>query len=186
CVDAVLTGKSANAFAVVRPPGHHATVDEPYGFCLFNNVAVAAQYAIDKHKLQRVLILDWDVHHGNGIQQAFYEDPRILYVSLHRYDNGTFFPIHSDSDYHNVGKKAGVGFNVNIPWSNAQMGDREYMAAFAKIVMPIAYEFAPELVFVSAGFDAAMGDPLGRYLLTPSGYSCMTHLLSGLANGKVV
>lgn len=107
------------------------------------------------------MILDWDVHHGNGIQHVFEDDPQVLYISIHRYDNGTFFPGSEDANYNVVGKGTGVGFNVNIPWNKRWMGDTEYIAAFLNVVMPIAYEYGPDLVLVSAGFDAAKGDPLG-------------------------
>ncbi|KHJ94001.1 histone deacetylase family protein [Oesophagostomum dentatum] len=164
CVDRVVTGGIGewNAFALVRPPGHHAGISEPSGFCIFNNVAVAAQYAIDKYGLRRVLILDWDVHHGNGTQEIFWEDNRVLYISLHRHDEGTFYPMGEPKDYADVGEGKGRGFSVNIPWNGGKIGDDAYRAAFSKIVMPIAYEFCPELVFISAGFDAAVGDPLGE------------------------
>jgi len=109
----------------------------------------------------RILIVDWDVHHGNGIQHMFEEDPSVLYVSLHRFDHGGFFPGKKDADYDSVGRGAGKGFNVNIPWNVDRMGDTEYLAAFTNVILPIAYEYAPELILVSAGFDAAQGDPLG-------------------------
>jgi len=105
--------------------------------------------------------VDWDVHHGNGIQHMFESDPKVLYISIHRYDNGSFFPCSTDADYRAVGNRQGEGFTVNIPWNKKGMGDAEYLAAFTNIVLPIAYEYAPELVLVSAGFDAAQGDPLG-------------------------
>jgi len=107
------------------------------------------------------MIIDWDVHHGNGIQRMFESDPRVLYVSIHRYDNGTFFPCSEDANYDAVGKGPGTGFNVNIPWNSSKMGDTEYLAAFTNVVLPIGYEYCPQLVLVSAGFDAARGDPLG-------------------------
>ncbi|VDP52550.1 unnamed protein product [Heligmosomoides polygyrus] len=164
CVDRVLERRAGdrNAFAVIRPPGHHAGISEPSGFCIFNNVAVAAQYAIDKYHLRRILIVDWDVHHGNGTQEIFYEDDRVLYMSLHRHDEGMFYPMGEPKDYADVGEGRGRGYSVNIPWNHSKVGDEAYGAAFAKIVMPIAYEFNPELVLISAGFDAALGDPLGE------------------------
>ncbi|XP_048346332.1 histone deacetylase 6 isoform X1 [Sphaerodactylus townsendi] len=185
-VEAVLSGKVQNCVAIVRPPGHHAESDTACGFCFFNSVALAARYAqrLAGHPI-RVMILDWDVHHGNGTQHMFEDDPSILYVSLHRYDNGTFFPTSEDADYDRVGSGPGEGFTVNVPWNCPRMGDAEYLAAFHQIVMPISYEFNPELVLVSAGFDAARGDPLGGCLVTPDCYAHMTHLLMGLAGGKV-
>ncbi|ESP03569.1 hypothetical protein LOTGIDRAFT_137337, partial [Lottia gigantea] len=185
-VNTVLSGKSQNGVAIVRPPGHHAEVDRCMGFCYFNNVAVAAEYAKQQFGLKRVLIVDWDVHHGNGTQHQFYDDPSVLFISLHRFDNGFFYPTSADGDYFNVGTGDGEGFNINIPWNHNRMGDSEYIAAFHHIIMPIALEFAPELVLVSAGFDSAHGDPLGGYNVMPAGYGHMTHMLSQLANGKVV
>jgi hypothetical protein len=134
----------------------------------------------------RILIVDWDVHHGNGIQRMFESDPRILYISIHRYDNGFFFPGSTDANYDVVGSGLGKGYTVNIPWNTSKMGDTEYLAAFTNIVLPIGYEFNPQLVLVSAGFDAAKGDPLGGCSVTPEGYAHMTHLLSSLANGKMI
>lgn len=187
---AVLTGQVRNAAAIVRPPGHHAEVDKACGFCFFNTAALTARYAQSlspNHKPPlRVLILDWDVHHGNGTQHIFEEDDSVLYISLHRYEDGTFFPNSEDADYDKVGEGKGRGFNVNIPWSRGKMGDPEYLAAFHHIVMPIAREFGPDLVLVSAGFDAARGDPLGGYQVTPEGYAHLTHQLMTLAAGRVI
>ncbi|CAH1232520.1 HDAC6 [Branchiostoma lanceolatum] len=185
-VEAVVTGSVRSAVAVVRPPGHHAEVDKPCGFCIFNSAALAARYAQKRLGVGRVLILDWDIHHGNGTQHMFVEDPTVLYISIHRYDNGTFFPGSPDADCTVVGSGPGEGFTVNVPWSKGGMGDAEYMAAFQQVVMPIAYQYSPELVIVSAGFDAARGDPLGHCDVTPSGYAHMTHMLSSLAGGRVV
>ncbi|XP_018608525.1 histone deacetylase 6 isoform X2 [Scleropages formosus] len=184
---AILTGQVKNAVAIVRPPGHHAERDIACGFCLFNNAALTARYAQKLAKTPlRVLILDWDVHHGNGIQHVFEEDDSVLYISLHRYDNGQIFPFSEDANYDRVGRGKGLGFNVNIPWSGSKMGDSEYLAAFHMVVMPIARQFDPELVLVSAGFDAARGDPLGGYKVTPEGYAHMTRLLMSLAGGRVM
>ncbi|XP_065072844.1 histone deacetylase 6 isoform X1 [Ochlerotatus camptorhynchus] len=185
-VDEVLNGQSRSGVCIVRPPGHHAESDMPHGFCIFNNVAIAAQYAIRDHGLKRVLIVDWDVHHGNGTQHIFENDPKVLYMSVHRYDNGTFFPKNRDANFDVVGAGSGEGFNVNIPWNKKGMGDQEYSAAFQQIILPVAYEFDPELVLVSAGFDAAIGDPLGGCKVTPEAYGFFTHWLSSLANGRVI
>ncbi|XP_033746720.1 histone deacetylase 6-like isoform X2 [Pecten maximus] len=184
--DAVLSGQANSGVAVVRPPGHHAECTKAMGFCFFNSVAIAAKYAQNKFGIKRVLILDWDVHHGNGTQHSFYEDPSILFISLHRYDHSFFYPSSTDGNHNMTGSEAGNGFNVNIPFNEGPKGDAEYKAAFQQVVMPIAYEFAPELVLVSAGFDAALGDPLGGYHITPAGYGHMTHMLSSLANGRVI
>ncbi|XP_045164142.2 histone deacetylase 6-like isoform X1 [Mercenaria mercenaria] len=185
-IDCVLSGQARNGVAIVRPPGHHAECEKPMGFCFFNSVAIAAKYAQKKFGVKKVLLLDWDVHHGNGTQHMFYEDPSVLYISLHRYDGGFFYPSSTDGNYNMVGRKASLGFNVNIPWHYGGKGDAEYLAAFQQIVMPIAYEYAPDLVLVSAGFDAAIGDPLGGCKVTPAGYGHMTHMLSGLASGRVI
>jgi len=186
CVDQVMSGSSVAGLAVVRPPGHHAEPDTPHGFCLFNNVGIAAQYAVTQLGVDKVLILDWDVHHGNGIQHMFYNSNKVLYISLHRYDYGGFFPQSSDANYDMVGEGAGKGFNVNIPWNGRKMGDSEYFLGFNNIVLPIAYEFQPQLILISAGFDAAEGDPLGGYKVTPAMYGYMTHQLSSLAEGRIV
>eukprot|EP00058_Branchiostoma_floridae_P002088 XP_002587576.1 hypothetical protein BRAFLDRAFT_95716 [Branchiostoma floridae] len=185
-VEAVATGSVRSAVAVVRPPGHHAEVDKPCGFCIFNSAALAARFAQKRLGVGRVLILDWDIHHGNGTQHMFVDDPTVLYISIHRYDNGMFFPGSPDADCTVVGSGPGEGFTVNVPWSRGGMGDPEYMAAFQQVVMPIAYEYSPELVIISAGFDAARGDPLGHCDVTPPGYAHMTHMLSSLAGGRVV
>ncbi|XP_012058675.1 PREDICTED: LOW QUALITY PROTEIN: histone deacetylase 6 [Atta cephalotes] len=185
-VDAVLNGECQSGVAIVRPPGHHAEKDIACGFCIFNNVAVAAMYAVQFYHVKRVLIIDWDVHHGNGTQSIFEEDPKILYISVHRYDNGNFFPNSKLANYTSTGLNAGEGFNVNIPWNKKGMGDAEYIAAFQQIVMPIAYQFNPELVLISAGFDACIGDTLGGCLVSPELYGHLTHWLSSLANGRII
>ncbi|XP_029361795.1 histone deacetylase 6 isoform X2 [Echeneis naucrates] len=187
-VESVLRGQVRNAVAIIRPPGHHAERDAPCGFCFFNNAAIAARHAqkISQHAPLRVLILDWDVHHGNGTQHIFEDDDSVLYISLHRYDNGTFFPSSEDAAANRVGVARGAGFNVNVAWSGGRMGDSDYLAAFNHVVMPIATEFNPSLVLVSAGFDAARGDPLGGYHVTPEGYAHLTHLLMSLSGGRVI
>ncbi|KAJ4306848.1 Histone deacetylase hda1 [Collariella sp. IMI 366227] len=189
----VVTGSVRNAFAVIRPPGHHAEFDAAMGFCLFNNVPVAAKICQADYPdlCRKVLILDWDVHHGNGVQNLFYEDPNVLYISLHVYRNGEFYPgkpensMTPDGGLEHCGAGAGLGKNVNIGWHDQGMGDGEYMAAFQKIVMPIAHEFNPDLVIISAGFDAAAGDELGACFVSPACYAHMTHMLMSLAGGKV-
>ncbi|XP_072939655.1 histone deacetylase 6 [Epargyreus clarus] len=185
-VDEVLSGRAGSGVCVVRPPGHHADEELPSGFCLLNNVALAAAHATTTHCLRRVLILDWDVHHGNGTQRITYSDEKILYISIHRYDNGAFFPHSKDADYTAVGEGRGKGFNVNVPWNKRGMGDAEYMAAMVNVVLPIAYEFQPQLVLVSAGFDACVGDPLGGCKVTPECYGRMTQMLKGLAGGRII
>lgn len=185
-VDSVMKGESGSGIAIIRPPGHHAEPSEPCGFCIFNNAALAAKYAISKFGLKKILLIDWDVHHGNGTQHIFEDDPRVLYISIHRYDNGNFFPGSTDAAATVVGSGKGRGFNVNIPWNKRGMGAAEYIAAFHHVVLPIAYEYNPELVIISAGFDAAVGDPLGGCKVTPETYAHLTHWLMPLARGRVI
>jgi histone deacetylase 6 len=176
---AVVSRALSNGFALVRPPGHHAEADRAMGFCLFNNVAVAAQAAL-RSGVDRVLIVDWDLHHGNGTQHTFEEDADVLYFSTHQYP---FYP--GTGAVEEVGRGEGRGRTVNVAWS-AGMGDAEYMAAFDRILLPIARSFDPQLVLVSCGFDAAAGDLLGGMRLSADGYAALTRRLLGLAGGKVV
>uniref|UniRef100_A0AAZ3QYN1 Histone deacetylase n=1 Tax=Oncorhynchus tshawytscha TaxID=74940 RepID=A0AAZ3QYN1_ONCTS len=185
----VATGELKNGFAVVRPPGHHAEESTPMGFCYFNSVAIAARLLQQRLNVCKILIVDWDVHHGNGTQQAFYDDPNVLYLSLHRYDDGNFFPGSGAPD--EVGSGPGVGFNVNMAFTGGlepPMGDAEYLAAFRSVVMPIANEFSPDVVLVSSGFDAVEGHPppLGGYTLTSKCFGYLTRQLMTLAEGRVV
>ncbi|XP_054641112.1 histone deacetylase 7-like isoform X2 [Dunckerocampus dactyliophorus] len=185
----VAQGELKNGFAVVRPPGHHATHSSPLGFCYFNSVAIAAKQLQQKLSVGKILIVDWDVHHGNGTQEAFYNDPSVLYISIHRYDNGNFFP--GGGHPNEVGAGEGEGFNVNIGWTgslNPPMGDAEYLAAFRAVVMPIAHEFSPDVVLVSAGFDAVEGHlpSLGGYKVTAKCFGFLTRQLMSLAGGRVV
>ena len=168
----------------MRPPGHHAEPDVIMGFCFFNYVAAAAALLKDECGLDRILVVDWDVHHGNGTQRMFYSDPSVLLVSLHRYEDGAFYP--GTGSMHECGAGPGLGYNVNIPWPHGGVGDGAYLAAFERIVMPIARAFKPQAVLVSAGFDAAAGDPLGGCCVSPHGYACMTNMLRGLAGGRLV
>ncbi|XP_062485981.1 histone deacetylase 7 isoform X6 [Pezoporus occidentalis] len=185
----VATRELKNGFAVVRPPGHHADPSTAMGFCFFNSVAIAARQLQQKGKLSKILIVDWDVHHGNGTQQIFYRDPDVLYISLHRHDDGNFFPGSGAAD--EVGAGPGEGFNVNVAWTGGldpPMGDPEYLAAFRTVVMPIAHEFSPDVVLVSAGFDAADGHPppLGGYKVSAKCFGYMTKQLMSLAGGAIV
>ncbi|KAL8645769.1 MAG: hypothetical protein Q9226_007151 [Calogaya cf. arnoldii] len=185
---AVVSGRVKNAIAVIRPPGHHAECNRPMGFCLFDNVSIAAKVcqADYPEACRKVLILDWDVHHGNGIQQAFEQDPNVLYISLHVHEGGNFYPLGPYGDHMHCGAAAGLGKNINIPWPTKGMGDSDYLYAFQQVVMPVAYDFNPDLVIIAAGFDAAAGDPLGGCFVTPTCYAHMTHMLMSLANGKLV
>uniref|UniRef100_A0A674EEN0 Histone deacetylase n=1 Tax=Salmo trutta TaxID=8032 RepID=A0A674EEN0_SALTR len=185
----VAQGELKNGFAVVRPPGHHAARSTPLGFCFFNSVAIAAKQLQHKLSISKILIVDWDVHHGNGTQSVFYNDSSVLYISLHRYDNGNFFPGSGNPD--EVGAGAGEGFNVNVAWTGGldpPMGDAEYLAAFRTVVMPIAHEFSPDMVLVSSGFDAVNGHPapLGGYKVSAKCFGFLTRQLMGLAGGRVV
>lgn len=178
-----------NGFAVVRPPGHHAEMSTPMGFCYFNSVAIAAKQLKEKSKVNKILIVDWDVHHGNSTQQNFFNDPNVLYISIHRHDNGNFFP--GTGNPTDCGSGDGLGFNVNIAFGgalNPPMGDAEYLAAFRTILMPIAKEFNPDIVLISAGFDAAIGHPppLGGYNVSSACFGHMTRELMSLAGGKLV
>ncbi|XP_074551894.1 histone deacetylase 5 isoform X3 [Halichoeres trimaculatus] len=185
----VAAGELKNGFAVVRPPGHHAEESTAMGFCFFNSVAITAKLLQQKLGVGKILIVDWDIHHGNGTQQAFYSDPNVLYISLHRYDDGNFFPGSGAPE--EVGSAAGVGFNVNIAWTGGvepPMGDVEYLTAFRSVVMPIAQQFSPDVVLVSAGFDAVEGhqSPLGGYNVSAKCFGQLTQLLMSLAGGRVV
>ncbi|NXJ38520.1 HDA10 deacetylase, partial [Ciconia maguari] len=184
-VDAVMSGKVFNGMALVRPPGHHSQRNAPNGFCLFNNVAIAAEYAKLKYGLQRILIVDWDVHHGQGIQYIFEEDPSVLYFSWHRYEHQEFWPSLRESDYDAVGLGKGKGFNINLPWNKVGMGNSDFLAAFFHVLLPMAFEFDPELVLVSAGYDSGIGDPEGQMNATPEVFAHLTHFLMQLANGKL-
>lgn len=154
-VDQVLTGNDRNAFCLIRPPGHHATRSQSMGFCLFNNIAVAAQHAIDHHELRRVLIVDWDVHHGNGTQDIFYGDDRVLFFSMHRHP---FYPGSGLSS--ETGTGDGLGYTVNLPIDVQRTGD-EILSQFKQRLDRSAQAFKPELVLISAGFDAHHRDPIG-------------------------
>lgn len=184
---AVAQRKVKNAIAVIRPPGHHAEHNTAMGFCLFNNVPIAARVCQKRlgDQCRKIMILDWDVHHGNGVQKAFYDDPNVLYISIHVHQDGKFYPGGPEGDYDHCGQGAGEGRNINIPWPDQGMGDGDYMFAFQQIVMPIAQEFDPDLVIISAGFDAAAGDVLGGCFVSPACYGQMTHMLMNLANGKL-
>ncbi|CAN8269095.1 unnamed protein product [Cochlearia groenlandica] len=179
----IFSGRIKNGFALVRPPGHHAGIRHAMGFCLHNNAAVAALVA-QAAGARKVLIVDWDVHHGNGTQEIFEQSKSVLYISLHRHEGGNFYPGTGAAD--EVGKNGAEGYCVNVPWSCGGVGDEDYMYAFHHVVLPIASAFAPDFVIISAGFDAARGDPLGCCDVTPAGYSKMTKMLGDLCGGKML
>lgn len=176
-VDAVMNGRVDNAFCAVRPPGHHSERDRSMGFCLFNNIAIAAANLIEEHQLNRVLILDWDVHHGNGTQHIFESDPRVLFISLHG-DPGIVYP---GTGYANErGTGPGEGFTLNIPMAPPS-GDEAYRRAFEEIVLPKVEQFGPQFVLVSAGFDAHRLDPLAPLELETAIFGWMTDRLVDVA-----
>ena len=164
-------------FAVVRPPGHHAEHGKCRGFCMLNNVAIAARFALTRQGVERVMILDFDVHHGQATQQMFEDSSEVLFVSIHRYDNGRFYPCGKKGAATQVGKGPGKGYNVNIPWNTSGVGDPDYMFALKQIVVPIAESYRPDLVLISAGFDAAKGDPFGQCNVSPAGYAHMVRAM---------
>jgi acetoin utilization deacetylase AcuC-like enzyme len=182
--DAVATRAFKNGFAFVRPPGHHATAAQAMGFCLFNNVAVAARHLQRKHGFERIAIIDWDLHHGNGTEAIFYDDPSVLYVSLHQYP---FYP--GTGAVTDIGRGPGLGFNINVPFS-AGVGDEGYVLAFEEILAPVLRQFAPQFVLVSAGFDCHWRDPLGSMQVTEKGFVGMTRSLlqvaDDVADGRLV
>nr|XP_058164962.1 polyamine deacetylase HDAC10 isoform X3 [Dasypus novemcinctus] len=184
-VDAVLSGAVGNGLALVRPPGHHSQRAAASGFCVFNNVALAAEYAKQRHGLHRILVVDWDIHHGQGTQYIFEDDPSVLYFSWHRYEQRRFWPFLRESDADAVGQGQGRGFTVNLPWNQVGMGNADYLAAFLHVLLPLAFEFDPELVLVSAGFDSAVGDPEGQMQATPECFAHLTQQLLALAGGRV-
>jgi acetoin utilization deacetylase AcuC-like enzyme len=174
-LDAVMSGQVENGFAFVRPPGHHAERGRAMGFCLFNNVAIGAAYLRERYGLDRVAVVDWDVHHGNGTQHAFEADPQVLFLSTHQYP---FYPGTGAAD--EVGAGEGVGFTVNIPFP-AGYGDAEYLDAFDCVVEPILEQYAPQLILISAGFDPHVDDPLGGMHVTEAGFAAMARCLVRLA-----
>jgi acetoin utilization deacetylase AcuC-like enzyme len=173
--EAVLEGRVDSAYALVRPPGHHATAQRSMGFCLFNNVAVAAAWALETQGLQRVAIVDFDLHHGNGTADIFAADPRVLYVSTHQYP---FYP--GTGHWRERGQGAGQGTELNIPLP-AGVGDDGYAMAYERLALPLLRRFRPELMLVSAGYDAHWADPLAWMLLSIDGYRRIVELLLGAA-----
>lgn len=174
-VDAIMANQVEHVFCAVRPPGHHAEAGRAMGFCLFNNVAIAARYVQKKYGLTRVLIVDWDVHHGNGTQHSFEEDPSVLFFSTHQYPH---YPGTGRGTER--GKGAGEGFTINVPMEAGE-GDDEYHAIFLKSLAPAADAFKPEFVMISAGFDAHKADPLASMGLTEAGYADLTDIVAGIA-----
>jgi acetoin utilization deacetylase AcuC-like enzyme len=183
-IEMLAAGEIDNGFALVRPPGHHAERDRTSGFCLFNNVAVAAQYGLERLGMERILIIDWDIHHGNGTQHSFYDTDRVLYFSTHQYP---YFPGTGALTETGAGK--GEGFNMNVPLPGGQ-DDRAYAAIFRRLLCPVARQYKPDCIIVSAGFDIYFGDPLGTMGVTTNGFAYMTRMLVDLAaeicNGRLL
>ena len=173
--DGILSGRFANAFCAVRPPGHHAESDRAMGFCLLNNIAVAARYLQRQHNISRVMIIDWDVHHGNGTQHIFEEDPTVFYFSVHQFP---LYPGTGRADEH--GRGAGEGYTLNCPLPPGQ-GDDEYISVFEKSLRPAVEAFRPDFILVSAGFDAHRDDPLANMRVTEEGFGEMTRMVKDWA-----
>ena len=173
--DAIMAGTVDHAFCAIRPPGHHAESDRAMGFCLFNNVAIAARYLQRRHGVARVLIVDWDVHHGNGTQHTFDDDPSVLFFSTHQYPH---YPGTGRATERGKGK--GEGLTINVPMSAGQ-DDEDYREIFERVLVPAADAYKPEFVLISAGFDAHRDDPLASMGLTEEGYATLTGIVAGIA-----
>ena len=183
-IDLIMDKKVDNAFCLVRPPGHHATPEKGMGFCLFNNVAIAAKYIQSRYSLDRIVIIDWDVHHGNGTQDAFYDDPSVMYFSMHRYP---FYPGTGAEE--ETGKDSGSGFTINIPLSyNTE--PQEYLKFFEDILEKRIKPFKPQFILISSGFDAYRLDPISGLSLEASDYNKLTKLTQNIAkdccDGRIV
>lgn len=183
-IDLVIEQSGWNGFCAIRPPGHHAFSKRGSGFCIFNNVAIGARYLQKHYNLKRIVVLDWDLHHGNGTQQIFYEDPSILYISLHLYP---YYPGTGAED--EIGEGKGRGFNLNIPMQ-AGSTDKDYLKAFDNVILPKLKIFEPEFILISAGFDGHKDDPLSGICLTEIGFYEMTKRVKGIAkefcNGRIL
>ncbi len=175
-VTAVVRGTARRAFALVRPPGHHAEFDHAMGFCLFNNIAVAAAHARQELGCDRVLVVDWDVHHGNGTQHAFFDSPDVLFFSTHQ---SPFWP--GTGDLHETGADAGIGFTINVPLP-VGCDDGAYRAIFDELLVPVADHFEPDVILVSAGFDADIRDPIGGMAMTTAGFGALCGVVCDLAD----
>jgi acetoin utilization deacetylase AcuC-like enzyme len=174
-VDAIMAGDVEHAFCAVRPPGHHAEAARAMGFCLFNNVAIATRYIQRHYDVKRVLIVDWDVHHGNGTQHVFYDDGSVLFFSTHQYP---YYP--GTGRAAEIGEGDGRGLTINVPMPVGQ-GDKEYQEVFENVLVPAADKFCPEFIIISAGFDAHIEDPLAGMALTEGGYTQLTNIVAGVA-----
>ncbi|MBE3125194.1 MAG: histone deacetylase [Acidobacteria bacterium] len=174
-LDLIMDRAVRNAFALVRPPGHHAEASQALGFCFFNNVAVGAEHLVRNHGLRRVLVVDWDLHHGNGTEHVFYARRDVMYFSTHQ------IPLYPGTGaVRSFGRDDGYGYNLNVPLL-AGKGDADYLHIFERILAPVAAQFKPEFILVSAGFDIAAGDPLGGMAVTPAGFGLLTASLLAMA-----
>jgi len=174
--DAIMEGRAVNGFCAIRPPGHHAEKNSAAGFCIFNNIAIAARYLQNRHGIRKIAIVDWDVHHGNGTQHSFESDNTILYISLHQYPHhypGTGSPSET-------GIGAGKGYTLNVPMQSGS-GDREYLDAFRARIIPMLDTFMPDIILISAGFDAHCSDPLSSIRLSSDAYAEFTRMLKTAA-----
>jgi acetoin utilization deacetylase AcuC-like enzyme len=174
-IDSLLSSQIESGFALLRPPGHHAERARAMGFCIFNNIAVGARYLQRTYNLQRILIVDFDLHHGNGTQHSFYKDSSVLYFSTHQYP---YYP--GTGWYDETGEEGGRGFTVNVPLTYG-MGDDDYMYIFREVLVPLADLYKPEIILVSAGFDTHYNDPLGGMVVTESGFATMAKVLLDIA-----
>jgi acetoin utilization deacetylase AcuC-like enzyme len=191
CAKAIMENKVNSAFAIIRPPGHHANSNECRGFCFYNNIAVTVNYLKENYGLKKIAIIDWDVHHGDGTQEIFYKEQNPLFISLHRFDKGNFYPTVTGKNSEQ-GEDEGKGYNINIPWntrgiynSKSGIGDDEYIYAFENLIKPVLKEYKPEIILISCGFDACENDPLGEMSVSPLGYSYMTKELKKIC-GKIL
>lgn len=173
--DAVMSGEAKNAFCAIRPPGHHATPNRGMGFCLFNNVSIAARYLQEKHNLEKILIVDWDVHHGNGTQDIFYEDGSVFFFSTHQ---RPWYPWSGSTEETGAGQGKGATLNAPLP---AGSGDKEIIEAFEQKLWPKVKQFKPDFVLISAGFDSRNTDPLGRFRVTDAGFKKLTRMMKQMA-----
>lgn len=182
--DAIQSSQVNAGFALVRPPGHHAERSKAMGFCIFNNIAIAARYLEQKYDLKNILIVDFDLHHGNGTQHSFYKDNCVLYFSTHQYP---YYP--GSGWYEEIGEGKGTGYTINIPMSYG-MGDEDYLYAFRDVLVPIAEAYIPDFILVSAGFDTYYNDPLGGMTVSETGFAAMSRMLLDIAkkhcNGKAL
>ncbi len=174
-LDVLIKGEAHNGYALIRPPGHHAEYGRAMGFCLFNNIAIGARYLMQAYKMERILIVDWDLHHGNGTQRSFYTSSNVLYFSTHQYP---YYPGTGAID--ETGEGEGRGYTVNVPLQGGQ-GDEDYAAILKEVLVPITDEYQPQFILISAGYDPYYLDPLGAMQVTPEGFAAMTLLLMDCA-----